>query len=384
MGFEFATATRVVFGPGTVTSAGRIAASLGTRAFVVTGRSPARAGPLLAALDAAGVGHVTFAVPGEPTIGLARDATGAAREAGCDVVIGFGGGSAIDAGKAVAALVTNGGDPLDYLEVVGAGRPIRVAPLPLVAIPTTAGTGSEVTRNAVLSSPDHRVKASLRSPRLLPMVAIVDPDLTLGLPPDATAWTGLDALTQLVEPYVGIRANPMTDALCRVGMIRVARSLRRVCEAPDDAAAREDMALASLFGGMALANASLGAVHGFAAVIGGLCGAPHGAVCARLLAPVMEANLRAIEARGGGTETLHRYEEIGRVLTGRPDAMADDGVAWADDLCQSLRVPTLSAWGLGRSDFPRVVADAANASSMKGNPVSLTAEEMTEVLRQAL
>lgn len=195
--------------------------------------------------------------------------------------------------------MANGGDPLDYAEVIGHGRPLERRSLPLIAIPTTAGTGAEVTRNAVIGSPEHRVKVSLRSPLMLPEVAIVDPELTRDLPPALTASTGLDALTQLIEPLVSCRTNPLTDALCRSGIQRAARSLRRAVEHGEDLVAREDMSLASLFSGLALANAALGAVHGLTGPLGGMFEASHGALCASLLPAVMEANVRALRHRAG-------------------------------------------------------------------------------------
>ena len=384
MRFEFATATRIVFGPGTRAEVGAIAAEFGRHALVVTGRRPQRADPLVALLKEHGVDATVFAVPGEPTTATVRDGVRTASGAGCDLVIGFGGGSALDAGKAIAMLLANGGDPLDYLEVIGQGKPITQASLPYIAMPTTAGTGSEVTRNAVLASPDHRVKASLRSPRMLPRVAVVDPELTLELPHDVTAGTGLDALTQLIEPYVCTRVNPVTDALCREGIARVARSLRRACESPSDLGAREDLSLASLFGGIALANAGLGAVHGFAAVIGGLFPAPHGSVCARLLAPTLEVNVAALRERGPGSYALARYDDVGRILTGRANAGAQDAVAWVDETCQALHIQTLAAWGMTPADVPGVVRQAAQASSMKANPIALDEDEMSEILDQAM
>ncbi|MGQ9787550.1 MAG: iron-containing alcohol dehydrogenase, partial [Anaerolineae bacterium] len=307
-----------------------------------------------------------------------------AQDAGCDLVIGIGGGSAIDAGKAIAALLTNPGDLFEYLEVIGHGRAIREPAAPLIAIPTTAGTGAEVTRNAVIISPQHRVKVSMRSPLMLPRVALVDPELTYSMPPTITASTGLDALTQVLEPYVSSRANAMIDPLVRDGMARAARSLRRAYEHGDDANAREDMALVSLFGGLALANAGLGAVHGFAAPLGGMLQAPHGAICARLLPFVMEVNIRALRTRQPDHYALPRYDEIARILTGNPQATAADGIAWVHELCRSLKIPPLSTYGLTQNDIPHVVERGAAASSMKGNPIPLTPEEMTEILTRAL
>jgi alcohol dehydrogenase class IV len=384
MRFEFATATRIIFGAGTLREVGPLAAEMGGRALVVTGRSSQRAKTLLQILAVEGIEALVMTVEGEPTTEVARQGANRARDAACSLVIGFGGGSALDAGKAVAALMTNPGDVLDYLEVIGAGRPLAQPPAPYIAIPTTAGTGAEVTRNAVLASPEHRVKVSLRSPRMLPRLAVVDPELTYSMPPAVTASTGLDALTQVVEPFVSNQANPLTDALCREGMARAARSLRRAYTHGDDPQAREDMALVSLCGGLALANAKLGAVHGFAGPLGGMFHGPHGAICARLLPYVMETNVRALEERAHGSPALKRYAEIAQILTGEPKAVAGDGVAWVERLCAALNVPPLSAHGMTREDLPTVIEKAAVASSMKGNPIKLTPEEMRGILERAL
>lgn len=384
MRFEFHVPTRIVFGPGAVKEAAPSAKALGRRALVVTGRDAGRAAPLLEQLAAHGLSVTPFSVPGEPTVERVRAGVERAQAEGCDFVVGCGGGSVLDAGKAVAALLTNGGDPLDYIEVIGSGRSVTRPSAPYLAIPTTAGTGAEVTRNAVLASPEHYLKASLRSTFLFPRLAIVDPGLTHTLPPPVTASTGLDALTQLIEPFVSVGASPLTDALCREGMARVARSLRRAWEDGRNAAAREDMALASLLGGLALANARLGAVHGCAAVLGGRYPAPHGAVCARLLPVVMAANVAALHDRAPGGPALRRYEEVARILTGRAEATIADGIRWAHALCADLGVPPLGRHGMVAEEIPAVVAEAQRASSTKGNPVALTDEELTEVLRQAL
>jgi alcohol dehydrogenase class IV len=381
--FEFAAATRIIFGAGTLREVGPVAKAMGNHALVVTNRAASRAGSLLEQLAKQEIGAADFAVSGEPTTDLVQAGTKRARDAGCDLVVGFGGGSVLDTGKAIAALVTNQGDPLDYLEVVGRGQPLAEPPLPYIAIPTTAGTGAEVTRNAVLASPEHRVKVSLRSPLMLPRLALVDSELTHSVPPEVTASTGLDALTQVMEPYVSNRANPLTDALCREGMRRAARSLRRAYEQGDDSAAREDMALTSLFGGLALANAGLGAVHGFAGPLGGMFGGAHGAICARLLPHVMAVNVRVLQERSPESAALGRYDEIARILTGNQKAVADDGVVWVQDLCQALRVPSLASYGMTRADWPAVIEKSAAASSMRGNPVELTSDELGEILERA-
>lgn len=383
MNFEFATAQRVRFGAGVVREAGSIAAPFGRRIFVVTGRSAARAEPLLESLNAAKLSATLFAVSGEPTIERVSEGARLAAEQRSDCVIGFGGGSAIDAGKAIAALLTNPGNPLDYLEVIGQNKPLLNGPAPFIALPTTAGTGAEVTRNSVLTSPEHKLKVSLRSPLMLPRAALVDPELTSHLPPALTAATGFDALAQLVEPYVSKKANPMTDALCREGLDRVRRSLRRAFQHGEDRQARADMCVASLFSGMALANAALGAVHGFAAPIGALFEAPHGAVCAALLPGVMAVNLESLRRTDPQSPVLSRYGDIARILTGCADATADDGVAWVSDLFRALEIPSLRAYHISEDHFSDLAEKAERASSMKGNPVALTAGEMRKILERA-
>jgi alcohol dehydrogenase class IV len=379
MRFEFATATRIVFDEGTAAELPELARSFGVNPLVVTGASKERAAQLIAELQAE-----SFAASGEPTVEMVREGARLVQNAQCDVVISIGGGSAIDAGKAIAAVATNGGEPLDFLEVVGKGRAIEAPPLPFIAVPTTAGTGSEVTRNAVLGSAEHGVKASLRSPLMLPRIALVDPELTYGLPSAMTAFTGLDALTQLIEPYVSARANPLTDAICMEGMARTAGALRRVYHDGADRQARHDMALASLFGGLALANAGLGVVHGFAAPLGGSWKAPHGALCAALLPHGMAANVGALRARAPQHPALERYAAIARLLTGREDASAEDGIEWVRALCSELNVPALRAWGITEGDLQGVVEKAAHASSMKANPIVLTEEELLAVVEAAL
>lgn len=384
MQFEFATATRIIFGNGKLLDIGPMAAHMGRRALIVIGSTTLRAEPLFDVLRRHQLSYATYSVVGEPTTEVAREGTLLAQRERCDLVIALGGGSVLDTGKAIAALLTNGDDPLDYLEVIGRGQPITKPSAPFIAIPTTAGTGTEVTRNAVLGSPEHKVKVSLRSPLMLPRLAVIDPELTYSMPPPVTASTGLDALTQVMEPYVTHMTTPITDALCLDGMHRAARSLRRAYENPKDARAREDMALVSLYGGLALANAKLGAVHGFAGPFGGMFDAPHGAICAALLPYAMAANVRALQTRQPNSEALSRYDEIAQILTGHPDAAVYDGIAWVERLCQDLNVPPLGAYGLTEDEFPLLIEKAGKSSSMKGNPIKLTDEELEEILRQAV
>jgi alcohol dehydrogenase class IV len=379
MRFEFATATRIIFGEGTAVTLPDLARTLGARPLVVTGSSRERVRVLVSALSAE-----TFQVSAEPTVELVREGARHAQYAACDVVISIGGGSVIDAGKAIAILATKGGEPLEFLETVGNGRAITVPPLPFIAVPTTAGTGSEVTRNAVLGSAEHGVKASLRSPLMLPRVAVVDPELTYGLPPEVTAFTGLDALTQLIEPYVSIRANPLVDAICVAGIERIASALRRAYHNGGDRDARHDMALASLFGGLALTNAGLGVVHGFAAPLGGQWKAPHGALCAALLPDGMAANVAGLRARAPQHPALERYSAIARLLTGRSEASVEDGIDWVRALSAELNIPGLRTWGVTKADLPGVAEKAVKASSMQANPLPLTEEELIAVVGAAL
>ncbi len=388
MSFEFATAARIVFGAGARREVAPAAAAFGRRALLVTGRRSAPAEALQAELGGAGISSERFAISGEPDLETISAGAALAREAGAEMVIALGGGSALDTGKAVAALMTNTGQLLDYLEVIGQGQPLAHDPAPFIAVPTTAGTGSEVTRNSTLLSPAHRQKVSLRSPKMLARLAVVDPELTYSVPPEVTAYTGLDALTQLIEPFVSSAANPVTDGLCRQGLPLAARALPRAYADGGDQAARADMALASLLGGLALSNARLGAVHGLAGPLGGyLAQAPHGALCARLLPIVAAANVKALQARAPASPALARYGELARLFSGSAAAAPPDAaeaVAWLRALVTRLKVPPLAAYGLTAADIPALVPAAQKANSMRGNPIALTDAEVAAVLEEAL
>ena len=383
MSFEFTAPARIIFGEGKLGDAARLAASMGSRALVVEGRS-GRAEPLVLALREQRISTTTLRVASEPTVSLVELGTAHARRERCDVVIALGGGSVIDAGKAIAALITNEAPLRDYLEVIGKGRPLTNRSAPLIAIPTTAGTGAEVTRNAVLMAEAERVKVSLRSALMLPAVALIDPELTYSLPSAITASTGLDALTQCIEPFVSPNANPLSDAVAREGIRRAAGALRRVFRDGADVDARRDMAVASLCGGLALANAKLGAVHGFASPLGGMFPIPHGVACARLLPSVVEMNVRALRARAPSSSALDRYDEVARIVTGNHAARAEDAAAWLEALVEELAVPRLTTYGVTSEDIARVVAAARQASSMQGNPIVLTDDELAEALRVAI
>jgi len=383
MHFEFATAARILFGAGRVSELGGIAASMGQSILLVTNLPEVRTTPILLSLTRHGLREVPFMLASEPTVALIEDGVAISRRNGCDLVIGIGGGSAIDAGKAIAAMVTNHGDIYDYLEVVGRGLPITNQPIPMIAIPTTAGTGAEVTRNAVIGVPEHRVKVSLRSPLLIPKIALVDPELVSGLPPTITASTGLDALTHLIEAFVSVKANPLTDAICREGIRYVARSLRKAYES-DDPIARREMSLAGLFGGLALANSGLGAVHGFASVLGGMYPIPHGVICARLLPYVMGANLHAIEEQMPESPARRRYQEIAQILAHDKEVDAAYGFAWVQRLCNQLDVSPLSDYNIPTGEIPVIIEKTSNASSTKANPIQLTPKELRDILESNL
>ena len=390
MQFEFATSTRILFGPGVVQNTGELAAAMGNRALVVHGVNNNSLTILLSNLDRHGIYAELHPIKGEPTVADVQAGVKLAKALGCNLVISIGGGSALDTGKAIAGMMTNPGDIYDYLEIVGKGKSLSAPATAFIAIPTTAGTGSEVTRNAVLSvevqdrRPGEHIKVSLRSSYLLPRLALVDPELTLDLPPKLTASTGMDALTQLIEPYLSNKANPLTDGLCREGISRAARSIQAAYLHGDDLPARTELSIASLFGGLALANAKLGAVHGFAAPLGGMFPAPHGAVCARLLPLVMESNFNALSQRQPNNPVLMKFDEVAKLLTGDPAAAARDGIDWLHQLCQELNIPGLSHYGVSTIDFPAIVEKAARASSMQGNPILLTELELNDILEKAL
>ena len=383
--FDLAVPTDVRFGAGRVSEVPQALVELGAnRVMVITGRTTSRADAIRSTLNEAGISTLVFGVATEPSIERVRAAVALLAEGGCDAVLGFGGGSALDVAKAAAVLATSGSDPMDHLEVIGAGRRIERAGLPCVAVPTTAGTGSEVTRNSVLSGSG--VKASLRSPLLLPKVALVDPDQLVGVPKPTIAASGMDALSQLIEPLLSQRANPFTDALARDGIRRSARSLGRAYQEgmDDDAGVREDLALASLFGGVCLANSGLGAVHGLAAAAGARLSAPHGAVCAAVLAAAMDVNLRALRERAPGHSALGRMDEVAVLLTDRSDATPEDAIVWLQELTSALSIPGLASYGLDQEQISAVVAAAQKASSMRGNPIELRDEEVSEIVTRSL
>ena len=382
--FSFATASEIVFGRGSSKQLAARTLLLGSRPLVVTGRGAARHAWLFADFEARGTAVAHYVVQSEPTTDDVAAVVGLGRDHRADVVLGLGGGSALDLAKAAAGLIPAPGDALDYLEVVGRGAHLPGPALPSVLCPTTAGTGAEVTKNAVIEARTAQVKVSLRSPLLLPRLALVDPELTLSVPRDVTAATGCDALAQVIEPFLSQNANPLTDALCREGIRRGAPALLRAFEDGTDLDAREGLCITSLCGGLALANAKLGAVHGFAGPLGGLLHAPHGALCAALLAPSLRVNHAALSARAPDSPALGRLDKLGVLLTGSATAKAEDAFAWCDRTVKVLGIRRLGALGLKKAQLGDVVQKAQRSSSMQGNPLVLSEGELTEILERAL
>jgi alcohol dehydrogenase class IV len=394
--FDLYSVPRITFGRGKVAELGAIVASLGQSALVVhNGGEVGGGGAVDKAADSLRKANirVTFhRQRGEPTVKGVDAALAAARQNDCDVLVGLGGGSAIDCAQATAGLLTNGGAALDYMEVIGHGRKITRPAAPWVAVPTTAGTGAEVTRNAVIGSPEHQYKASLRSEHLMARVALVDPELGVDTPPEVTAASGMDALVQLIESYTSKGANDLTDALAWQGITVAADSLVKVFNRGDEVAAREVMAYAALLGGITLTNAGLGAVHGFAAPLGANFPAPHGVICARLVPAVAEANAAASTTAGGSADRLReRYDRIGGILEIglgevelRFPPVSDELPRLLRTLVELLQIPRLSTYGLREEHIPEMVALAKKSSSMKFNPVVLADDVLSNILRSAL
>lgn len=384
MKFEFMTASRIIVERGGLKQVGKLAKSFGQRVLLVGRLASDDTKKAIEILNNEGCIVTSVNVKGEPSVDSINEILELSRMNQCEVVVAIGGGSVLDSGKTIAALMTNTNDIMDYLEVIGNGVPVSKKSLPFIAVPTTSGTGAEATKNATILSAPHKVKVSIRSPYMLPDVVLLDPQLTVSVPKDVTASTGLDALTQVLEPYVSKMANPITDAFAKEGLVRAARSLKKAYDQGDDIDAREDMAIASLFGGISLANAKLGAVHGFAGVLGGMFPIPHGVVCARLLPFVTRKNIEVLNARDPQNPAVKRYEDVAQLLTGNPNAKAMDGVAWLEELCKHLDVAPLSHFGVKEEFFEEIINKSMNASSMKGNPIDLTFDELKDILLQAL
>jgi len=389
--FDFFSVAQISFGRGAFNRIGELADSFGKTAMVVTNAGQPGDGGLVDRLaELLGGSNVPMHCcrqRGEPSVEHVERALEVARRESCDVVIGLGGGSAIDAAKAVAGLLTNGGSPLDYMEVIGKGQKLTQPSAPWIAVPTTAGTGAEVTRNAVIGCPEKRFKASLRSEHLLPRIALVDPELGVNVRPEITARSGMDALCQVIESYTSNKAQPITDALALKGIALAAPALPRAFADGSDLDAREDMAMAALLSGVTLANVGLGAVHGFAAPAGANYPIPHGSLCAVLLPHVVSANAAALKAASAEHPGLAKYEAVGRALTGddnlRGQAAIEAGISFLADLVDRLSIPGLREFGFKPDGFPELAALACKSSSMRYNPIALPDKVLLEILQKA-
>jgi alcohol dehydrogenase len=391
--FAIARLPRVEFGRGALTKLPELVARHGRRVLLVTGARSFQVSPQWAALcdglRTRGLGIEHCAVAGEPSPQLVDDAVARLADAQIDVVVAIGGGSALDAGKAIAGLLRVGRSVVDYLEGVGPELPYRGPAVPFIACPTTAGTGSEATKNAVLSTHGAGAyKKSFRDDRLVPEWAVVDPALLAPCPPALIAANGMDALTQLLESYVSTRANPLTDALAESGLAAVREGLLAWYRGGAQAHEGQDcMAYAALLSGITLAQTGLGSVHGLAAPLGAFFPVPHGVACGTLVAAATALNLRALGAREPESPALAKYARAAAILCGRGfDDVAGAGRALIDRLgewTEVMGLPRLSAYGIGESDLASVVANC-RGSSMKTNPLVLSDEEIAALLRERL
>ncbi|EAS42364.1 alcohol dehydrogenase [Photobacterium profundum] len=378
--FQFMTSSRIVFGEGALINSFSTLNQFGYSVLLVTGKDNQRSEPLVNYLKQQNMRYQQVAVLGEPLIAMIEEMAAMGRRFRPDMVISIGGGSVLDAGKALAALIPNQGSVYDYVEVVGRNVPLQAKPLPFIAIPTTSGTGSEVSKNAVLRSAQENVKVSLRSADMLPDLAIIDPTLTYGMDPVLSGCCGMDAFTHLMEAYVCGAPNPLTDMVCEEGLRRLAGAIVPACEG-DDPRARSDMSFAAMLGGMALANAKLGAAHGLASSLGGRLNAPHGLITAQLAPYVMQENVLAAR-EAGRADVLNRYRQLACILTSRTDADIADGITWTKRTLERLNLPSVSEYGLCDTMFDEVAEDALLSNAIKGNPLPLNKERLQGILEQ--
>lgn len=380
--FNFSTSARILFGWDSLKELPAIASGYGKHVLFLHSRSVREIDRIRAALVSEGCDVIEQVFSGEPTDSVLQVLLDRYRSKKIDVVIGVGGGSVLDAGKALSALLANPGDLMDYLEVVGKGMKLTQLPLPFIAIPSTAGTGTEVTKNAVIKVESQHVKVSMRDVTMIPRVALVDPALTCSVPPAVTASTGMDAFIQVIEPYCSSGANSMVDLFCREGIPMAAHALPLAYHAPHDRSAREQMAFVSLLGGLSLANAKLGAVHGFAGPVGGMFDVPHGVICACLLPQVFRMNASKVRATGDAT-LISRFEDIAAWVLPDGRRNIEDAVDWFRALNESLSIPRLNALGIRKTDHSLIIEKSLVSSSMKGNPVPLVGQDLRTILENS-
>ncbi|WP_087017453.1 iron-containing alcohol dehydrogenase [Thaumasiovibrio subtropicus] len=378
--FQFMTSNKVIFGEGALNQSLTTLGRYGYSVLLVTGRGGERAEPVINYLMQQGMRYQQVAVWGEPVIAMVEELAAMGRRFKPDMIVAIGGGSVLDVGKALSAIIPNQGSVYDYVEVIGRNLPFKNAPLPCIAIPTNAGTGSEVTRNAVLKSAQEKIKVNIRNEALLPDVAIIDPTLTYGMDKALSARSGMDAFTHLMEAYVCNAPNPFSDMVCEEGLKKLSNALFLACE-EDDFRARADMSFAAMLGGMARSNASLGAAHGLAAALGGRLTAPHGAITARLAPFVMAENILVAEQMGRN-DVINRYRKLGVLLTGDANAKPASAIDWVKDALIRLEIPSLQMYGLCRTMFTDIADDALRSTAIKGNPLPLTKERLEHILSE--
>ncbi|NOI67489.1 iron-containing alcohol dehydrogenase [Vibrio sp. 99-8-1] len=378
--FQFMTSTRIVFGEGVLSSSLSVLNQYGYSVLLVSGRNTQRAKPVLNYLKQQKMRYQHVSISGEPNITMVEETAVIGRRFKPDMVVSIGGGSAIDMGKALAAIIPNQGDVYDYVEVVGRSVPLKTKPLPFIAIPTTASTGSEVTNKSVLRSGQDKVKVSLRSADILPDVAIVDPSLTVGASSDIAYRGAMETFTHLMEAYVCGDPNPLTDMICEEGIRKLSGALTLLTS--DDAKfPYSDLAFSSMLGGMAISNAKLGAAHGLASSLGGKITVPHSVITARLAPYVMQENI-SVAREGGRDDILQRYRTIARLVTNNQHANEQDAVDWIKTTLECLKLPSLTDFGICMTSFRTVALDAMQSASIKGNPIPLTEERLIFILEQ--
>ena len=377
--FSFTTAGTIHFGWGLRKTLSRHVLAFGRHALLLYSKSVGEIDKIIAGLEQNNIILMKEALTGEPTDEKLMLLATTYREAEIDVIIGIGGGSVLDSGKALSALLTNPGELLDYLEVVGKGLLLQKKPCPFIALPTTSGTGTEVTKNAVIKVTDQNVKVSMRNLAMIPEIALIDPQLTLSVPAAITASTGMDAFVQVLEPFCSWSANRMVDLYCREGIPLAARNLPFAYHHPEDKNARTLMAWVSLLGGLSLANAKLGAVHGFAGPIGGMFDISHGVICACLLPQVFRMNfIKLMDVKN--YTLLERFQQIAAWILNEDDPTVNNAVEWFISLNEELAIPKLKQLGIREKDFDAIITKALVSSSMKGNPVLLNESDLREIL----
>lgn len=378
---EFYAPGKIIFGPGGLSQVGAEAKRLGSKVLIVLGKSAMKKSGALDRLTHLLIENnleytIYDNIPSDPTVEIVDTGTNLARKENCNLVIALGGGSVLDTGKAISAMVTNEGSVADYQEIEGKGRKFKTKPIPFIAIPTTSGTGSEATKNAVITNTEFSLKKSIRDPWLIPEVALVDPELTLSLPPHITADCGGDALTQCIESYLGKKSQEITDALALHAIGLIGKSLVKAVKDGKNLEARKDMAMAALLSGLCLSNSGLGAVHALSHPLGVYYKIPHGLSCAVLLPYVMEYNLPVVtkklakiaQSLGEDISLLSETEAAQRAVERIKEILSQAGIK-----------SNLSEWEIKEEDFSQLIK-GAKGGSLNNNPRDTSDEDLIELL----